>query len=83
MNFSWYTLIAIVLARNDEEWFSLRKTAQKALLRQKSINKYLPTMSAIADEFVEKFQGEDRINDVLRHLMEFSTEGKRILLTFT
>ncbi|XP_048753533.1 probable cytochrome P450 49a1 [Ostrea edulis] len=62
-------------ALNDEEWLTLRKTAQKAILRQKSINKYLPVISEIADEFVEKFRGEDRINDVLQHLLEFSTEG--------
>lgn len=66
-----------MLVRNDEEWLTLRKTAQKAILRQKSINKYLPVISEIADEFVEKFRGEDRINDVLQHLLEFSTEGKR------
>ncbi|XP_061196416.1 probable cytochrome P450 49a1 [Saccostrea echinata] len=62
-------------ALNDEEWFALRKTAQRAILRRKSVNKYLPAISAIADDFVNKFRRKDRIDDVIQHLMEFSTEG--------
>ncbi|XP_062595593.1 probable cytochrome P450 CYP44, partial [Saccostrea cucullata] len=61
-------------ALNDEEWFALRKTSQRAILRRKSVHKYLPAISAIADDFVDKFRHKDRIDDVIQHLMEFSTE---------
>nr|XP_022338228.1 probable cytochrome P450 49a1 isoform X1 [Crassostrea virginica] len=62
-------------ALNNEEWFVLRKAAQRAILRQKAMNKYLPIISAVADDFVDKFRQEERIDNVLHHLMEFSTEG--------
>lgn len=66
------------LYRNNEEWFVLRKAAQRAILRQKAMNKYLPIISAVADDFVDKFRQEERIDNLLHHLMEFSTEGKHI-----
>lgn len=42
------------------------------------MNKYLSIISAVADDFVDKFRQEERIDNVLHHLMEFSTEGKHI-----
>lgn len=60
---------------NDEEWFTLRKTAQRAILRQKAVYKYLSAISVIADDLVDKFRGQCHIDDVLHHLMEFSTES--------
>ena len=42
------------------------------------MNKYLPIISAVADDFVDKFRQEEHIDNVLQHLMEFSTEGKHI-----
>ncbi|XP_052718535.1 probable cytochrome P450 CYP44 isoform X1 [Crassostrea angulata] len=60
---------------NDEEWYTLRKSAQRAILRQKAVYKYLSAISVIADDFVDKFRGQCQIDDVLHHLMEFSTES--------
>lgn len=54
----------------------MRESAQRAILRQKAVYKYLSAISVIADDFVDKFRGQCQIDDVLHHLMEFSTESK-------
>ncbi|XP_060084495.1 probable cytochrome P450 49a1 isoform X2 [Ylistrum balloti] len=70
---------------NGEEWYSMRSPTQKIMLRPKAVTKYAPKLSKIADDFVEKLDGKDRLENLPFKLMEYSAEDNTVtpLMAYT
>ncbi|KAK3094088.1 hypothetical protein FSP39_024044, partial [Pinctada imbricata] len=66
--------------KNYEAWWEQRRAIQSVVQRPSVIKQYVPLLSNIADEFVEKFKGETVITDVFYQIMKFTIEGISLLL---
>lgn len=57
------------------EWMEMRRPAQKTLKRPQNLSKFIPHLSEVADDFVDKFRGHNIMEDLPLPCLEYSTEG--------
>ncbi|XP_060065161.1 probable cytochrome P450 49a1 [Ylistrum balloti] len=58
-----------------KEWFEMRRPPQMTLKKPKNLSKFIPQLSEVADDFVEKFRNNHIMEDLPLPCLDFTTEG--------
>ncbi|KAK3082777.1 hypothetical protein FSP39_005119 [Pinctada imbricata] len=59
----------------EDEWRKRRRPLRNLVQRLQYISKYVPSLSTIADDFVDKLEDKEEFNNAFDQLMEFTSEG--------
>ncbi|XP_033742550.1 cytochrome P450 10-like isoform X2 [Pecten maximus] len=62
-----------------KEWFEMRRPAQRTLKKPQTLAKFIPKLSEVADDFVDKFKENNVMENLPLPCLEYSTEGSGTL----